>query len=65
MKIVLLISLLLISALNAAFAQLAPDSSELWLSGSLTAAYAQENRGNDNHYSTLSFQGLSDVLYRG
>jgi hypothetical protein len=41
------------------------DSSELWLSGSLTAAFAQEDNGNDNHYSTLSFQGLADVMYRG
>jgi hypothetical protein len=65
MKVVLLILLLLSSALNNAVSQSAPDSSELWLSGSLTAAYAQENRGNDDHYSTLSFQGLSDVLYRG
>lgn len=41
------------------------DSSQLWFSGSVTAAYAQEDNGDDRHYSTLSFQALTDLLYRG
>jgi hypothetical protein len=63
MKAILLLLFILVS--TAANAQLAPDSSELWLSSSLTAAFAQENSGNNNRFSTLSFQGLSDVVYRG
>ncbi len=65
MKASLLFILFLILLPVDSVSQMIQDSSDLWLSGSVTAAYAQEDNGKNNHYSTLAFQGFSDIIYKG
>lgn len=65
MKAILLLLFVFIITSIDVNAQTNSDSSELWFSGSLSAAYAQEENGSEKNYSTLSFQGLTDLIYRG